>query len=351
MLILTALSAVCYFTPLLDVILLSILGLPENTAAAARPGLRLMLLWPGLIAWRRLYQGLLVRHGLGRYVTLASGFRLVTAVVVVVVGVWRGGLSGAVVGSLALLLAVGAEALAITWWALPVVRDRITHSDASPSEGNRTYASLYSFYAPLAVTEVLSRLSGPLVVAGIARSSAPELSLAAWPVSFGLARIISVGAIPVQEVSIKALADGLLHAQLVRFSLTVGTVFSLVLALLAFTPVGNAYFGRLIRIPAEVEGPALLGAQLLVLYPLLLAVRSHYRGQLIEGDGTRYVQFAMGTNVACIAAVLSAGAALTDAPGILLGAAATIAAHLTEVAVLYVGSRLSGRATVRASTA
>jgi hypothetical protein len=331
--------------------LLSILGLPEDTAAAARPALRLMLLWPALIAWRRLCQGLLVRHGQGRYVTLASGFRLVTAVVVVTVGVWRGGLSGAVVGSLALLLAVGAEAVAITWWALPVVRNRITNSDISPTEGRQTYASLYSFYAPLAVTEVLSRLSGPLVVAGIARSGAPELSLAAWPVSFGLARIISVGAIPVQEVSIKALADGLLRAQLVRFSLTIGMAFSLVLSLLAFTPAGHVYFARLIQIPPEVEGPALLGAQLLVLYPLLLAVRSQYRGQLIDGDGTRYVQFAMGVNVACLAVGLGAGVALTRAPGIVLGAAATIAAHLAEVGVLYVGSRLSGQATVRTFTA
>jgi hypothetical protein len=350
MLILTAVSAVSYFTPLRGVILFSILGLPEETAAAARPGLQIMLLWPALIAWRRFYQGVLVRHGLGRYVTYATAFRLLTAAATVVVGVWLGALSGASVGSLALLLAVAAEALAVTWWALPIVRANVKDSESSSPEGTRTYAGLYRFYAPLAATEVMRTLSGPLVVAGIARSALPGLSLAAWPVSFGLARLVSVGAIPLQEVSIKTLADGLLRARLVRFTWALGASLSVLLALVVFTPLAHTYFSGVIQIPAEVEPPAIIGAQILVLYPLLLAVRSHYRGQLIEGDETRYVQFAMGANVASLLLVLAVGAWLSQVPGILLAAAATILAGIVEVGVLHLGSRLSERATVCTST-
>ena len=95
----------------------TLLGLSEDVATAARPAMQLLLLWPAAIGLRRFLQGVLIRHGYTRHITWGTMFRLATLTVTMAVGVWFGGLPGAALGGLAMVLSVIIEAVVIAWWA------------------------------------------------------------------------------------------------------------------------------------------------------------------------------------------------------------------------------------------
>ena len=190
--LMTVLSAVLFFTPAYHVMTRILLGLSEEVSAAARPAMQLLLLWPAAIGLRRFLQGVLIRHGYTRHITLGTVCRLLTLSATMFIGVRFGNITGAALGGLALILSVIVEALVIAWWARPVVQTHIYGKD-QPDDGgaDMTYSGLWRFYLPLAATDVMRVISRPIVVAGIARSAMSATSLSAFPVAFGLGMFFS----------------------------------------------------------------------------------------------------------------------------------------------------------------
>lgn len=80
---------------------------------AARAAFLTMLLWPALIAWRRYFQGQLIRAGRGHVLGWASLARLVAFALVLGMGFLLS-LPGAWLGALALMLGIALEASVVT---------------------------------------------------------------------------------------------------------------------------------------------------------------------------------------------------------------------------------------------
>ena len=118
-LVLVVVSILIAFTPLYYLIFGQLLGAPPAVVAAARPAMMIMILWPPAIGWRRLYQGIIIQYGRSRLITYGTVLRLVALSLTVWAGVMLGGLSGAVLGALALVISVVVELGAILWWSLP----------------------------------------------------------------------------------------------------------------------------------------------------------------------------------------------------------------------------------------
>jgi hypothetical protein len=59
----TAIAFLVAFTRLYDLLVRSVMGMPDRIADAAQPGMRIMTLWTAAIGMRRFYQGVMIRHG------------------------------------------------------------------------------------------------------------------------------------------------------------------------------------------------------------------------------------------------------------------------------------------------
>jgi progressive ankylosis protein len=333
---LTAVSILIVLPPCYGLFFEGLLDVSPEIAATAHPAMILLILWPAAIAWRRFYQGILIQHGHTRLVTLGTVCRLLTLATTVAVCVWWGGVSGTVMGGLALVLSVIVEAAVISWWARPVVRRQILERDehADPPEPLLRYRGLARFYLPLALTDVMRVATQPVLVAGIARAANPDLSLAAWPVAYSLAGLLSSAALALQEVVIALLRKRVAYALLRRFVLLIGAGLSGLLALIVFSPLERIYFQVLLNVPPEVEQLALQGARILVLLPMLFAIRNLYRGRLIHTRATDSVQLAMAVNLVAIGALLFIGVTASPLIGVVVAAGAMLLAHIVEVLVL-----------------
>ena len=339
--LMTVVSAVLFFTPAYHVMTRILLGLTEDVAVAARPAMQLLLLWPAAIGLRRFLQGVLIRHGYTRHITMGTVCRLATLSATMAVGVWVGGIPGAVLGGLAMVLSVIVEAIVIAWWARPIVRKHILTKEEIPdqNEADMTYTGLWRFYLPLAATDVMRVISRPLVVAGIARSAMSAASLSAFPVAFGLGFFFSSPMRACHEVVIALFQDERSYRALRRFVVISGALLSLAMGLLVFTPLDHFYFTILLGVPAEIKPLARLGAQFMVPFTFLLAWQNLYRGRLMKRHETRFIQYGMVVNLVSMLLALTIGVSVGLASGVVVGAASVVLAHAVEVVVLNAANR------------
>ncbi len=337
-LLLTALSVIMNFTPLYDVVFHDLLELPREVVIAARPSMRVLLIWPASIAWRRFHQGILIKHGRSKLITYGAIIRLLILSIVVAIGVFHGGVAGAFLGAIALSFSVFVEAVAITLWANSIPRTDLYYQREAIDENSSsmTYSYIWKFCLPLSITDILRIVSRPLLLIGIARATIPELSLAAWSVAVGLGMLMSSPSMAFTEVVVTLERDRNTRIQLRRFILGVGVLLTLMLTLIAFTPLGHIYFSRIIVIAGEVESLAIRGIRILILLPLLLSCRNLYRGSLIKQHASGDIQFAMMANVMILVMLLGLGLYLNQFQGILLGASAMVLAQVCEVGVLSI---------------
>ena len=101
------------FTPLYDLVVTGILGVPVQIVEPARMGLMLMTPWTAAIAVRRFQQGLLIRFGHTRVVGVGTALRLMANVTVLSLGLFSQEVPGIVVGTAAVSFGVVVEALFI----------------------------------------------------------------------------------------------------------------------------------------------------------------------------------------------------------------------------------------------
>jgi hypothetical protein len=193
---------------------------------------------------------------------------------------------------------------------------------------------LWQFYRPLAVTTLLRQLGRPLLTTGIAAALLAKDSLAAWPVVWGLTILLAGPAWSLQQLTTALARDDAAYARVRRFSLSLGSLFTLLLALAAFTPLYHWIMGGVYNLSTDLQHLSRPAAQLMFAYPLLMAAQSLLRGRLIRQGCTGAVRTAMFWNVSALVLTLVAGVTLVPLTGVVLAAAATLVGAAVELAWL-----------------
>jgi len=220
--------AVATLTPLYDFIAQTLLNVEPAVAAAARPGLVILLPWSGLIGWRRSRQGMLIRNGRTRVIGVGTVVRVLVLLAVDVVLAHLHRWPGLTVASCGLIASVAAEALFVHIVSLPVIRQIPTDENAKELSMRR----LWKFHAPLTATTMVKLVTVPVVAAGIARLAEPTRSLAAYEVAWTILFLFRALAFCLPEVVIALYKDEESRIALGRFCVGVGSVSSAVLALM-----------------------------------------------------------------------------------------------------------------------
>jgi len=329
---LVGLGALLVFTPLGRGLFLHILKAPPPIATQALLALWILLPWPLVVAWRRFYQGVLIRRGQTRAVAYGTAGRLAVIAIAAFSGVYLAHWPGAVAGTGALMVGALAEALFVTGW----LRLAGKRPDGLPAGHEPlTLSRLGRFYRPLALTSVLMVFSWPLTNAGLGRAVAPVQSLAAWPVVLGVLWLFTTPLQMLQQMTITLVVDASSQRAVRRFALGLGGAASGLLALVAFTPLLDLLLLRVLEVPDEIVGFVVPAVGLLALLPFLTAAQSFYQGLLIGRERTGEVRTAMGANLLILTGVLAAGIRQGTMPGSLLAASAMTAGLLTEASLLW----------------
>ncbi len=311
------------------------LGIPEDLVPVVQQVLLLMGLWPGAIAWRRYFQGLLIHSGQAQAVAQASLLRLATVAAVLGFGFWRGE-SGAIVAGLSLILGVIVEAIAVTLMArhyqIELDRSAIDSMAVTETTLPQTLPAIARFYWPLANSMVVVWGGRALLLGVIARASDSALALAAWPSAWGVILVIANSTRMVQQIVIKYRGKAT-DRLLIRFTLLVGIACSILLLLMSTTPIGDVLIQTFIGDDPDLRRqiqPVLIRCMAI---PLLVSLQNATQGFLVSDGRTGRVNLSTWLGTLTLLG-MAIGMVQLDQPGALAAATAMVAAMAVEVLCL-----------------
>jgi hypothetical protein len=335
--LLTALHVLVAFTPLYYVVVEGIIGVPQEIVEPARVGLMIMTPWTWAIAYRRFHQGVLIRFGHSRAVGLGTVLRLCADAVVLAIGYSVGTIPGIVVATSTVIAGVLTEAVYVGLIVQPVLRDQL--KPAEPVEPPLTFRAFLDFYVPLAMTSLLILLVQPIGAAALSRMPRALESLAVWSVVSGLVFMLRSLGIAYNEVVVALLDEPRSSPSLRRFATLLTTLTTLMLVVIAATPLATIWFGRVSGLSPALVVLAQTSLWLALPLPGLNVMQSWYQGALVHIRSTRGVTEAMGIFLVITTAILSAGVAWGQITGLYIGLVAFGVGSLTQTAWLWYRSR------------
>ncbi|MFQ5626911.1 MAG: hypothetical protein ACE5FM_09695, partial [Methyloligellaceae bacterium] len=174
---LTVIAFLVAWTPLYDVIVRQIMGVPTAIADAAQPGMRIMVLWTAAIGWRRFKQGVMIRFGLTRRVGYGTVVRLISSAGTAMGLAFVAELPGIHVGAIALMAGVLAEAVFAQLAARDISFDEGPTGASPQTEPPLTYREIVSYHTPLARANLMLLFAQPIIGAALSRTPDPETAL------------------------------------------------------------------------------------------------------------------------------------------------------------------------------
>ena len=329
---LTALHLAVGLTPAYAFIVGRLIGAPAEVIEPSRVAFLLMTPWAGSIAYRRFWQGVLIRFGHTQAVALTTAIRLAATAAVALAGLRVGTLSGANLAGVSVSAGVLASALAAWLFVRPVVRRNLGEDD--PAVAALTWRFLLGFYVPLALTSLINLGGQPIISFGLSRAALPLASLAVWPVVNGLLFLLRSSGVALQEVIVALLGDQQSFLALRRFSYALATALSSLMAIITLTPLANLWFVGVAGLSGELAQLAGTAAPLLILVPGLTALVSWQRGLLVHFNHTSPITVATALNVGTLLVTMLLAVALLPVAGIIAATLALTASLLVETAYL-----------------
>jgi hypothetical protein len=333
-LLLTLLHALIAFTPLYDLIIVGLLRTPEAVVEPARWGLMIMLPFTWSIAYRRFHQGLLIRHGHSLVVSMGTLIRLGAIVLGVLTGLALGA-PGIVVGTLGVSAGVIAEAIFIGLRVQPIVRTRLSGAPEQPL----TWGRFARFYTPLALTSLILLMVQPLGSAALSRMPQALESLAAWPVLAAFIFLFRGLGMAYNEVVVAQLERPGAWRDLRRFAILLSLVMTLLLLVVALSPLAGGYFGRVMGLERALAALASSGLLWAFLWPALTVWQSYYQGILVHSGRTQGISQSVLLSLATSATLLVLGASLGSFPGLYVVTVAFVTGSAAQVIWLFYVSR------------
>ncbi|MFP4457571.1 MAG: hypothetical protein ACLFPS_07920 [Clostridia bacterium] len=166
------------------------------------------------------------------------------------------------------------------------------------------YLELLKFYIPLVIMSMLTMTSHNAINIALAKTAMPALALAAYSVGRSLSKMIEspmyaltrlTPPISNNTLSINSLAK-------VVKQITIGVL--LIMAILAFTPLGEYIFTKIMGVEQNLFNDTILVFRFLMLMPIITAIRITHQGFIVLKKKTVFLT--LGTIFRVIGMIISA---------------------------------------------
>jgi hypothetical protein len=335
--VLTLIHILIAFTPLYYVIVEQLLGAPQAIVEPARIGLMIMTPWTWSIAYRRFHQGMLIRFGHSKAVSIGTLIRLSADLLVLALGFGIHDISGIIVATCAVIAGVVSEAVYVGIISRPVVKNEVIPAPSVLPP--LTWRAFFAFYNPLVLTSLLSLLVQPIGAAAISRMPQPIESLATWAVVSGLIFLFRSAGIAYNEVVVALLDEFQAAKKLWKFAVNLIIILSGIWLLILATPISSYWFQTISALPANLAILAQTGIWITLPMPALAVLQSWYQGALLHSHKTKGITEAVVVYLIVNFATLIFGVLSGKVIGLYIGLASFVLSTLIQTVWLWYRSR------------
>lgn len=333
---LTGIHLLLGLTPLYDVVMSGLLGVPADVIERSRASFVVMAPFAAFVGYRRLWQGILIRLGKTQIVTVTMALRLVATMTFLFIGFAGRILPGAELAAASLILGTLVGAVSSYFFSRKAIREGLPETPASGEVlGVRRFLR---FYVPLASTSVIFLAANPLLTFGMARGVAPLESLATWPVINGFMFLFNSIALSYQEAVIALLERGF-EEKLRRFTYMLGPVLGVFLLMAGVTPFGDLWFRGVAGLESSLVPYTRIPLLILTAVPILVTQKSWMRGLFVHRNKTVVLAQSVSIYTVMLLALVLVVPLLFPLEGVIVAAASLALAQTVENVYLLIRSR------------
>jgi hypothetical protein len=311
---------------------ITLLKLPTPISELTIPCILILLPWPGMIGYRRFYQGLLIRDDRTHLVAVGTFIRLMTmAAVALGLFLW-GDLPGSWIAATSLSAGVTVEAIASRKMANQTVKHLLQLEKSG--QDVVSYPFIANFYYPLALTSLLALGVHPILTFLVAHSPLAISSLAVLPVVSSFVFLFRSAGLAYQEVAVALLGKSQQsYFSLKKFSFLLMISTTFLFALVAFTPLCEVWYRTISGLSDDLSNLAVTATQLLLFIPALSVFLSLQRGLMVSIHQTPKITWATLIEVSIIASSMLLLIWVGELPGAISASIAMLLGR--SAAVLY----------------
>lgn len=281
---LLVIQAVIAYTPAGLALLARVFGRSPELLSATVSAYRIFM-WMGVAsAIRFIHQGYLVRHRRTGVVAGGIGLRLIITVVLGLLLSQVEGLPGAVIGAIIILAGVLCEGAVSTFAARPMLAQGVTVPDENPVP---TYGQALLFYLPLAGSQLIASVNQPAMNAALALSGQGAFTVAAFAAAQTVSGLVVSPMNSLHQLGLVFGGNQADRVGVLRFAAGVVALATGLLALLAFTPLGEWSLRVLLGLRPEFIGPVRTALRLWILVVPAVGVADYCAGLLLLRRNSR----------------------------------------------------------------
>lgn len=246
---------------------------------------------PIVIAYRRFYQGLLIKAQRNHQVGQSTVARFVVFVVAIILFSRFTNLPSAQICIASLVLGFAAEALLVRWMARDLTRELLARSDHSGP--GLTYREILHFYIPLGLTSFIFSASQPIYAFFLARGPLPVESLAVFPIIYNFSFLFGCLIFAMQELAISSIGSSEQEYQsILKYLRKLTLVVTITQAAIVLTPAANFVFRNLYGLSEQLFSLLIHSIWLILPLQIYLAIGVWQRSVLILSGRTKSITLA-----------------------------------------------------------
>ena len=299
---LTIFGVLVFVSPLVDYLISDVFNSSKEIADLAKPALPLLILWPWVVGYRRLLQGVMIRSGRSDLVGIFSCIRVIFLCFALYLTYLINIFPGAYSSTLALTISVCVEVV-LVYFAFNRMQKQgqIVEVEAELL----TIKQVHSFYLPLIFSSFVHHFSLSLASWAMFNMTNSILSLSVWGAISGIIWLLATFGHSYVDAVIYFAQQSVDRKVLRNFSLLIALVTSFIIFIILYLPpVHQIIFLKILKLNAEqliVAENAMLFA---ILLPSIRCLISVPQGYLIANKKTKIVTQGAFLNVFILALFL-----------------------------------------------
>ena len=166
------------------------------------------------------------------------------------------------------------------------------------NQKNVTYMEMTAFFLPIAASMMIMMTSHSVISSTLARTTDAAIALAAYSVAKSISNMFQSPCITLRRMSVALFRDQESYAKVVRVALITCAISLTIMSIVVFTPLSETIFVKLIGVTEDMLEPTLRAFTILLVMPILAAVRSIYQGAITVSKKTYLLTIATMLRVA-----------------------------------------------------
>lgn len=195
-----------------------------------------------------------------------------------------------------------------------------------------TKAQIFRFYNPLILSSLVIVMVGPVINAFLGKTAEIELAIASYAIALSITQLILSFFTYTHQIVLTFYKD---HAQKVkRFTMMIGLIPTVVLAVFCFTPLGAFFIEQILGANPRLVEASLQSLRFFLLMTLIFPLIDFCNGLLMLRSETRVMVFSQSANLLLTFLVLAIASGVVPYWNGMIGAMAQSIGMLGELAVL-----------------